>query len=208
MKNIPFFTSEYGVASLTLEEIPYSARAYITLQDVLDPEAMLNECLSFCRALGAQQVFACNHPFLNRYPEGARIVQMQLKKALLPETKVLACPANGDNSDMFCRIYNEKMHGLPTARHMTPSTLPLDGSYFVYSGDSLIGIGIARGDTLLAVAALEKGAGREVVAALCECLHSDVIRLEVDTGNRKAVSLYRSMGFEETEVRNIWYQIL
>jgi hypothetical protein len=35
MRDIPMFTTEYGVASLVLKEIPYQAAAYITIQDSL-----------------------------------------------------------------------------------------------------------------------------------------------------------------------------
>ena len=41
MKDFPVFTTEYGVASLILKEIPYQGTAYITLQDSLEPEKLL-----------------------------------------------------------------------------------------------------------------------------------------------------------------------
>ncbi len=37
MRDIPVFSTENGVASLGLREIPYSAEAYITLQDTQAP---------------------------------------------------------------------------------------------------------------------------------------------------------------------------
>ena len=33
MKDFPFFTTEYGVASLVLKEIPYKEESYIILRD-------------------------------------------------------------------------------------------------------------------------------------------------------------------------------
>ena len=34
MKDFPVFTTEYGVASLTLKEVPYREEAYVLLRDV------------------------------------------------------------------------------------------------------------------------------------------------------------------------------
>ena len=49
MKDLPLFTTEHGVASLVLKEIPYQKTAYIILRDSLEPEALLKECADFCR---------------------------------------------------------------------------------------------------------------------------------------------------------------
>ena len=49
MKDFPVFTTEHGVASLVLKEIPYQGAAYITLRDSLEPELLLEDCLQFCR---------------------------------------------------------------------------------------------------------------------------------------------------------------
>ena len=54
MKNIPVFTTEHGAASLFLREIPYRKRAHIKLQATQEPEKLLEECISFCRACGAE----------------------------------------------------------------------------------------------------------------------------------------------------------
>ena len=61
MKDFPMFTTEYGVASLVLREIPYRGEAYITIQDSLEPEKLLEECISFCRICGAEAVYAKGH---------------------------------------------------------------------------------------------------------------------------------------------------
>ena len=47
MKNFPFFTTEYGVAALTLREIPYQGKAYIKILDTQEPEQLLKECVDF-----------------------------------------------------------------------------------------------------------------------------------------------------------------
>ena len=59
MKDIPFFTTDYGVASLMLAEIPYRQEAYIRVQSVHDGavEDLIRECMAFCRAAGAEKVY-------------------------------------------------------------------------------------------------------------------------------------------------------
>ena len=55
MKDFPVFTTENGVASLILKEVPYRGEAYIHLRDSQDPKALLEECVSFCAACGAEK---------------------------------------------------------------------------------------------------------------------------------------------------------
>ena len=62
MKDFPLFTTENGVASLILKEIPYRSEAYIVLRDARSAEALLRECADFCRACGAEKVYASGHP--------------------------------------------------------------------------------------------------------------------------------------------------
>ena len=58
MKDIPMFTTPYGVASLSLREVPYQKAAYICILSADQPEMLLEECVSFCRACGAEKVYA------------------------------------------------------------------------------------------------------------------------------------------------------
>jgi hypothetical protein len=64
MKNLPFFTTEHGVAALTLKEIPYQGKAYIKILETQDPEKLLEECVDFCCVIGAEEIFASGHPAL------------------------------------------------------------------------------------------------------------------------------------------------
>ena len=57
MKDIPVFTTQNGVASLILQEIPTQGCAYIRLQATLSPEQLLAECISFCRMVGATRIY-------------------------------------------------------------------------------------------------------------------------------------------------------
>ena len=64
MRDFPIFSTETGVSSLTLKEIPYKKQAYIRIQDV-QPGTLqehLRECVQFCKAAGAEHIFAAGHP--------------------------------------------------------------------------------------------------------------------------------------------------
>ena len=67
------------------------------------------------------------------------------------------------------------------------------GGYFIHRGDELLGIGIARGETVESVIAVKPGAGREVMLALCGSLHSERVVLEVASTNKRAIKLYENL---------------
>ena len=92
MKDIPVFTTENGVASLVLREVPYKGIAFITLQDSLQPEKLLKECVDFCRAVGAEQIFATGHSILTQYNETVTIYQMKRDVAGLTKTSADLIP--------------------------------------------------------------------------------------------------------------------
>ena len=58
MRDIPMFTTENGVAGLVLSQIPYRQTAYVTIHASSEPAALVGECLQFCRAAGAERIFA------------------------------------------------------------------------------------------------------------------------------------------------------
>ena len=68
MRDFPVFTTENGVGSLVLREIPYSGIAYVTVHDSSFPTVFIKECLEFCRVVGAAQVYATGHGILEDYP--------------------------------------------------------------------------------------------------------------------------------------------
>ena len=49
MRNIPFFTTENGVATLVLKEIPYKGEGYILVHGANKMEALLAECAGLLR---------------------------------------------------------------------------------------------------------------------------------------------------------------
>ena len=77
MRDFPVFTTEHGAASLILKEIPYRKEAYIRIQSTQEPEMLLEECVSFCTACGAEQVYAAGHDILETYPFHTSVWQMR-----------------------------------------------------------------------------------------------------------------------------------
>ena len=79
MRDFPIFTTEYGVSSLTLKEIPYKSIAYIHVRDVQPGffQEHMKECVSFCRMCGADAIFAAGHDGLEQCPLHMSVVEMR-----------------------------------------------------------------------------------------------------------------------------------
>ena len=79
MRDFPIFTTEYGVSSLVLKEIPYKKTAYIRIRDVQEEffQEHLEECVKFCQMAGAESVFAAGHENLHAYPLYTMVLEMR-----------------------------------------------------------------------------------------------------------------------------------
>lgn len=211
MRDIPVFTTQYGVASLTLKEIPYRGIAYVRIQDSQDPEELLKECVTFCRAAGAAQVYASGHPFLEGYPVHTVILRMSCPKVNLPDTDAALFPVQPETVEQWREIYNRRMENTDNSAYMTiddaGKMLDRSDGYFVHRGDSLLGIGIAGGNTIDAVISAVPGAGRDILLALSHAIFADTISMEVASTNERAIRLYKSLGFVATEEISKWYKI-
>lgn len=211
MKDFPVFTTEYGVASLILKEIPYQGTAYITLQDSLEPGKLLEECVAFCRVCGAEAVYATGHEILESYPLYTAMWEMRCPWESLPDTEAGLFPVVEETLEDWRTIYNEKVRRVPNGAWMTQSDaekmLAAGDGYFIHRAGKLLGIGRAAGDTIDWVASIRPGAGRDVVAALNHAIMADAVKLTVASENRKAVALYESMGFIRSREISRWYRV-
>lgn len=211
MKDFPVFTTEYGVASLVLKEIPYQGTAYITLQDSLEPSKLLEECVAFCRVCGAEAVYATGNAILESYPLYTAMWEMRCPWESLPDTEAGLFPVVEETLEEWRTIYNEKVRKVPNGAWMTQADgkkMLTDGDgYFIHRGGKLLGIGRAAGDTIDWVASVEPGAGRDVVAALNHAVMADAVKLTVASENRKAVALYESLGFIRAREISRWYRV-
>lgn len=211
MRDFPVFTTENGVASIVLREIPYRGEAYITIRDSLQPGALLAECVDFCKMAGAEKIYATGHALLEEYPLHTTVVKMQQLRVNIPQTNAALFPVTEQTAEQWRSLYNEKMKPVPNASTMTvedmKKLLARGAGYFVHQEGRLLGIGIAQGEKIEAIAACCPGAGEQVLLALCSALFSEKIVLEVATTNTRAVGLYHRLGFLETEELSRWYEI-
>lgn len=212
MRDFPVFTTEYGVASLFLREIPYRGRAHIKLQSTQEPDKLLEECIAFCRMCGAEWIDAAGHEYLKKYPLITAIVAMQCDRQAIGQSDACLFPVTEQTLQRWLDIYNERMADIPNAAYMDSRDgrkLLEDGDgYFVHRDGQLLGIGKAKDDFIDTVISVQPGAGQTVVQALCSALQSDRVRLWVASANTRAVRLYERMGFLTVGQISHWYRVL
>lgn len=211
MKDIPMFTTEFGIASLVLNQIPYRGDAYIHLRATENPEALLEECIGFCRACGAEQIYATGHAALERYPLHTAIIKMHAPTSALAQTDAALFPVIEETLTQWRNIYNEKMANVPISSYMSiadsKAMLRDGGGYFVHRDGQLLGIGKICGSKIDAIAAVVPGAGRDVMLALCSLIHYETVSLETASTNEKALGLYEKLGFLPVGESAKWYQV-
>ena len=159
--------------------------------------------------LAAEKIYATGHLCLEKYPYHTTLLTLKGIVDNVGETSLSLFPVTEKTWSDFCRIYNEKMAAVPTANKMRLLDREKyeESAYFVHKDGVLYGIGIAQDDEILAIAACQKGAGMEVLAALCQVLTADVIRLSVADNNIPAMKLYTRCGFLPTGEGTAWYKI-
>ena len=211
MRDFPVFTTENGVGSLVLKEIPYSGIAYVTVHDSSFPTDFLNECIAFCRAVGAKIVCASGHTILESYPLYTAVYQMSAPWDILPDTDACIFPVTDKTVSRWREIYNTRMKDIDNASYMSENAaeemLKRGDGYFVHRDGTLLGIGIASDERIDCVASVVRGQGREVVSALKNALMCDRVVLEVASTNHRAIRLYESMGFIKNAEVSRWYKI-
>lgn len=211
MRDFPVFTTENGVGSLVLKEIPYSGIAYVTIRDSSFPTEFLHECLEFCKVVGAERVYATGNEILEKYPLHTAVVQMTASADVISESDASLFPVTEKTIARWREIYNSKMKNIHNASFMSEAAaaemLKRGDGYFIHRDGKLLGIGMAADDHIDCVASVVPGGGREVVSALTHALLGERITLEVASTNEKAIRLYESMGFIQTAELSRWYKI-
>ena len=211
MKNFPFFTTEYGVAALTLREIPYQGKAYIKILDTQEPELLRKECVDFCRMVGAEEIFASGHSVLESYPLHTALWNLRCGTEAIGETDAFIWPVQEETVAQFRSIYNEKAKNLPNSVWMDAAEekrmLQEGDGYFVHRNGKLLGIGRVKGEEIRFLASVQPGAGEDVVRGLSHAVTGESIILEVASTNQKALDLYARLGFIKTAELSRWYKI-
>ena len=211
MRDFPVFTTQNGVASIVLREIPYRGEAYITLRDSLQPDALLAECVEFCKIAGAAKIYATGHNTLEKYPLYTSVMKMQQLRNNLPEGDGCLFPATEETAERWRSIYNEKMKSVPNASVMTREDMKKyisrGGCYFVHKGDRLLGIGLVWEDKIEAIASCVERAGETVLRTLCNAIFTELVTVEVASTNLPAIRLYERLGFQKVAEISCWYTV-
>lgn len=212
MRDIPFFTTDFGVSSLILKEMPYRKTAYIRVQDV-QPEGIkthIEECASFCRMAGAEKIYASGHEGLGVYPVYTSVVEMRGTAWVDKEKLVCLFPVTEATVSRWREYYNKRMAEVDNAGTLEARDeqriLESGGAYFVHKDGKLLGIGWLEDCKLLAVAA-EKGMGETVMHTLMSLIEGADMTLEVASTNERAIRLYEKIGMVKTREISRWHAV-
>ena len=211
MRDFPVFTTEHGAASLILKEIPYRKEAYIRIQSTQEPEKLLEECISFCTACGAEKVYAAGHNILETYPLHTSVLQMQGELFISEEEIPAMFPVTEQTVAKWRALYNEKMKDVDNASTLEARDeariLSSGGAYFIHDSGTPLGIGWLEDNKLSAIAAIKAGAGELLCKAMQSLIPRQQIILEVASTNEKALRLYERLGFVNSAEVSRWYRI-
>ena len=212
MRDFPVFTTEYGVASLVLKEVPYRQEAYITILSSEDPEELLKECISFCRMVGAEKIYAKGHTAIEQYPLHTIIYNMSAEIAVDPEKLEHIFPATAKTIGKWRQISNERMRDVDCAATQTWADekflLESCNPYFIHRDGELLGIGLMKDEELMQICAVQPGMGERVAHTLLSTVEGSRVHLDVASTNTRAIRLYERMGFIKTGEKCRWYRVL
>ncbi len=212
MRDFPVFTTEFGVASLILKEVPYREEAYIIIQSALQPEELLKECVSFCRAVGAEKIYVRGHEIAEGYPLHVIIYEMRGKPRFDESQFEHLWPVTADTVGKWRQLMNERLKGVDNAgtleKKEEQEILSSGGAYFVHRSGELLGAGWLDGDELKLIASVQKGTGERIMHTLLSTASCEQIRLQVASTNTPAIRLYERMGFVKTAELRRWYRVL
>lgn len=214
MKDFPVFTTETGVSSLILKEVPYRRTAYIHIQDVQPDglDAHLAECVSFCRMVGAEYIYATGSPLLETFPVYTQVLEMRGTAWVDRQQLCNLFPVTEQTVSRWRQLYNEAMRSVDNAETLESREeeriLSSGGAYFIHDNGELLGIGWLEDTKLLAVASFVRGAGERVMHTLMSLVEGADMTIEVASTNAKAIRLYEKLLFFRCREIACWYDVL
>ena len=195
-----------------MKKIPYTKEAYIHIRDTLEPESLLNTCVDFCKAAGAERIYATGHGFLEQYPLYTTLVQLQCGNALGMQSDVSLFPVQEKTAEQWRKIYNERMLHVPSATYLSwldmKNIIGSGNAYFVHEKGVLLGIGMVCRNQIEVIASVVPGAGGKIMQALCSLVPGDTVMVTVAANNVPAMDLYKRLGFLSVKELESWYQII
>lgn len=213
MRDFPIFTTDYGVASLILKEIPYKKEAYICIRDVQPDgfEEHLKECVGFCKMAGAERIYAAGHDLLEAYPYYTTVVEMCSGTYEKSGDMAQLFPVTEQTVTRWREIYNRRMKEVHNSGTLEgrdeKKILESGGAYFVHREGELLGIGWVQDNKILAIASVVPGKGSVVLQTLLSLCDGEPVSLEVASTNLRAVHLYEKHGFLATKEVSRWYKV-
>lgn len=212
MRDIPLFETEFGTAGLVLNQIPCSGNAYIHMIAPVQFSELLDECVGFCKAAGAERIYACGDENVKSFPHYTDVIRLTCSLEMIEDTDACLLPVTEETCEQWRRMYNERMAGVDNAAVLTTFTcrkLVKDkGAYFVHKDGEVLGIGVAYGEKIDAIASIIPGQGANVLKALCHALSGPMVNVEVASTNNPAVRLYEKLGFLPVEIIRSWHRVL
>lgn len=216
MKDIPVFTGTHGTASLILRQVPFSGCAYVIVRSLWSgAEAFLEECLGFCRAVGAEQVYASWELRELPAPHGYDMLQMQMEKKDLPRAEPVALtPVSAQSAEDYRMLYNACFRDVPNAvactREDTKRLIREQTGFLVYRGTEAVALAeISRtGLEAIAVSPRAKGLGFPLAVTVLQMVPATTLALKVASVNTRARQLYERLGMEQTAVLSRWWKLL
>lgn len=213
LKDFPIFDTESGISSLILREIPYRREAYIHIQSV-QPEGFwdhLHQCVSFCRMVGAEKIYAEGHEALKAYPLHAAVREMRGPAWVDREKLNSLFPMTEATVARWREICNDRLRGVDHAATLTAADeekiLNSGGAYFVHRNGELLGVGWMEDARLLLIAGVKPGAGEDVMHTLMSLVEGADMTLEVASTNHRAIALYEKLGFVPVRETLCWYDV-
>ena len=217
MKNIPLFTSSYGLATLILKEISWNGRAYVLIRSVWNDQtaALLEECCGFCRAAGAEEIYAswdtAELPAVHVWD----MIDMVCEKAALPAPRqaVELEQVTPETAEDYLAIYNQCFREVPAAASYDRKSLePLYGEELAWLAKvdgCFAAVAEISKEGLEGIAVLPafRGLGYDLAATVLQMVPSTRVKLKVASVNDRAGRLYDRLGFTPLGVSRRWYRI-
>ena len=205
------------MASLILKEIPYSGAAYVLVRSVWNGQtaALLEECASFCRAAGAERVYASDGkndlPSMHAYD----MVLLTMRREDLPElaNPIELEPVSTQNGAEYLAVYNACFRELPGAASYGKKDLQRliehQSGFLTRKNGVCAGAAELEKDELAGICVLPqyKGLGYSLALTVLKRLETPVVKLKTATTNEKALNLYRRLGFGNDTVISRWWLI-